>query len=210
MEPPLWSALLWSLSFVVINVIMIVVIYSDRASFVMSEREGKLYQVFNSLSPGEFKKITTFTEVPPIFMRGGSSFTAHPIAVGDYCLLIITERCYDRWYSGIDFAPPAEYRMHDYSDGFALVGIGNEAGLIDIPSVIQQTGNTNQDGDYTHQGNMNQTGDLTVTGDLQVNGDINCTGRITVGAATIGGIDFATHTHSGIQSGSGNTGAPNS
>ena len=49
MEPPLWSALLWSLSFVVINVIMIVVIYSDRASFVMSEREGKLYQVFNSL-----------------------------------------------------------------------------------------------------------------------------------------------------------------
>ena len=57
MEPPLWSALLWSLSFVVINVIMIVVIYSDRASFVMSEKEGKLYQVFNSLSPGEFKKL---------------------------------------------------------------------------------------------------------------------------------------------------------
>ena len=57
MEPPLWSALLWSLSFVVINVIMIVVIYSDRASFVMSEREAKLYQVFNSLSPGEFKKL---------------------------------------------------------------------------------------------------------------------------------------------------------
>ena len=162
-----------------------------------------------TIAPGEFKKITTFTEVPPIFMRGGSSFTAHPIAVGDYCLLIITERCYDRWYSGIDFVPPAEYRMHDYSDGFALVGIGNEAGLIDIPDVIQQTGDTNQDGDYTHQGSMNQTGDLTVTGDLQVNGDINCTGRITVGAATIGGIDFATHTHSGIQSGSGNTGAPN-
>ena len=57
MEPPLWSALLWSLSFVVINAIMIVVIYSDRASFIMSEREEKLYQVFNSLSPGEFKKL---------------------------------------------------------------------------------------------------------------------------------------------------------
>ena len=45
MAPPLWSALLWSLSFVVINAIMIVVIYSDRASFVMSEKEEKLYQV---------------------------------------------------------------------------------------------------------------------------------------------------------------------
>jgi len=57
MDPPLWSALLWSASFVVINAIMIVVIYSDRASFLMSEKEEKLYQVFNALSPGEFKKI---------------------------------------------------------------------------------------------------------------------------------------------------------
>ena len=57
METPLWSALLWNSSFVVINLIMIGVIYSDRASFVMSERERKLYQVFNTLSPGEFKKL---------------------------------------------------------------------------------------------------------------------------------------------------------
>ena len=57
METPLWSALLWNSSFVVINLLMIGVIYSDRASFVMSEREKKLYQVFNTLSPGEFKKL---------------------------------------------------------------------------------------------------------------------------------------------------------
>ncbi len=57
METPLWSALLWNSSFVVINLIMIYIIYSDRASFVMSEREKKLYQVFNTLSPGEFKKL---------------------------------------------------------------------------------------------------------------------------------------------------------
>ena len=117
-----------------------------------------------TVKEGEFKKITTFTEVPPIFMKGGSSYTAHPIAVGDYCLLIVTERCYDRWYKGQDFMPPAEYRMHDYSDGFALVGICNEAGLIDIPSVIQQTGDANLDGNITHQGNMTQTGDNTLTG----------------------------------------------
>ena len=39
METPLWSALLWNSSFVVINLIMIVVIYSDRVSLVMTERE---------------------------------------------------------------------------------------------------------------------------------------------------------------------------
>ena len=57
MEAPLWSALLWNVSFVVINLIMIVVIYSDKTSFVMSEKEAKLYQVFYTLSPGEFKKL---------------------------------------------------------------------------------------------------------------------------------------------------------
>jgi hypothetical protein len=39
METPLWSALLWNSSFVVINLIMIVVIYSDQVSLVMTERE---------------------------------------------------------------------------------------------------------------------------------------------------------------------------
>ena len=57
MEAPLWSALLWNVSFVVINLIMIVVIYSDKTSFVMSEKEAKLYQVFYTLSPGEYKKL---------------------------------------------------------------------------------------------------------------------------------------------------------
>ena len=57
MEAPLWSALLWNVSFVVINLIMIIVIYSDKTSFVMSEKEAKLYQVFYTLSPGEFKKL---------------------------------------------------------------------------------------------------------------------------------------------------------
>jgi hypothetical protein len=46
METPLWSALLWNSSFVVINLIMIGVIYSDRASFVMSEREKKIVSGF--------------------------------------------------------------------------------------------------------------------------------------------------------------------
>ena len=56
MAPPLWSALLWSLSFVVINAIMIVVIYSDRASFVMSEKEEKLFRFLMPFRPVNLKK----------------------------------------------------------------------------------------------------------------------------------------------------------
>ena len=164
--------------------------------------------VINRVVAGRSIELPEFTMVPPVFMQGGGSHTAYPIAVGDYCLLILTERCFDRWYDGADFQSPAEFRMHDYSDGLAIVGVNPLASAITIPSVIQQTGDTNQDGDYTHQGDRTQVGDLTVTGNLQVNGNITCTGKLTVATASIGGIDFGTHTHIDVEPGNGNTGGP--
>jgi len=162
--------------------------------------------VINRVVDGKSITLPQFTKVPPLFMQGGGSYTAHPIAVGDYCLLILTERCYDRWYSGADFQDPAEFRMHDYSDGIAIVGINPQAGALTIPDVIQHTGDTNQDGDYTHQGDTTQIGNLTITGDIQVNGNITCTGKLTAASATIGGIDFGSHTHPGDSGGT--TGGP--
>jgi len=152
--------------------------------------------VVNRVVKGRSIELTTFTKVIPLFMKGGSSYTAHPISVGDYCLVIFTERCLDRWYSGQDFVEPAEFRMHDYSDGIAIVGLENFSGSIDIPSIIKQVGDTNI------------VGDVTIDGNLTVNGDINCTGRVTCENATIAGIDFASHVHGGVQTGGGNTGAP--
>ena len=146
-------------------------------------------------------ELPEFTMVPPVFMQGGGSYTAHPISVGDYCLLVLTERCFDRWYGGADFQSPAEFRMHDYSDGLAIVGVNPLAGALTIPSVIQQTGDTNQDGNYTHQGNMVQVGNLTITGDLHVDGEITCTGDVVAG-----GISLRNHTHPGDSG--GNTGPP--
>ncbi|MAB53540.1 Gp138 family membrane-puncturing spike protein [Marinobacter sp.] len=164
--------------------------------------------VINRNVNGRDVPLPLFVEVPPVFMQGGGSYTAHPIAVGDYCLLIFTERCFDRWYEGQDFQLPAEYRMHDYSDGLAFVGINPRAGALPIPEVIQQTGDTNQDGNYTRQGTLTQDGNMDITGDLSVDGDINCTGRITCANATIGGIDFLTHVHGGVDPGTGTSGVP--
>jgi hypothetical protein len=122
--------------------------------------------VVNFVVKGRSIEKTTFTKVIPLFMKGGSSYTAHPISVGDYALVHFTERCMDRWYSGQDFVEPAEFRMHDYSDGFAVVGLENLDGAIDIPSVIQQTGDFNQDGNCTHQGNTAHTGSYTLNGNM--------------------------------------------
>ena len=152
--------------------------------------------VTNRLVDGKSVELPEFITVPVLFMQGGGSYTAHPIAVGDYALLIFTERCFDGWYSGNDFLPPVEYRMHDYSDGVAIVGINPAASGIQIPETIVQVGT------------MHHTGDYYIVGNLSVTGNITCTERLTAAHATINGIDFENHVHGGVQTGTGTSGGP--
>lgn len=98
--------------------------------------------VINRVVNGQSVALPEFVDVPPVFLSGGSSYLAHPITQGDYCLLVFTERCFDRWYAGQDFQPPLEMRMHDYSDGFAIVGIQPLNSAITIPQETTMTGVT--------------------------------------------------------------------
>jgi len=127
-----------------------------------------------------------FKDVPVITLQGGGSYDSYPIAVGDYCILYITEDCLDRWYEGEDDKPPIEDRHFDYSDSFALVGLNQKSNAIPIPSVA------------TVEGERECTGDHTFTGgaDIIING--------------ISLIDFmADHTHGGVTAGGSNTADPN-
>lgn len=160
--------------------------------------------VINRYVNGSDVKLPEFIEVPPIFMSGGTSYTAHPISAGDYCLLIFTERCYDRWYEGQDFVQPAEYRMHDYSDGFAIVGLFPRSEALTIPNVITQIGDTYQEGNYEHVGNREQTGDYdldgnqTTTGTLEIDGAVTLNLTLSVsGLATLGAVSFSSISSSG-------------
>lgn len=189
--------------------------------------------VINRVVNGVAVALPEFVDVPVLVLQGGGSSTAYPIAVGDYCLLLFAERCFDRWYAGQDFQPPLEMRMHDYSDGIAIVGVNPLGSAIPIPTVITQTGDTEHTGNYTHTGNLIRTGDMTVTGDfiltgdLTVNGNIICTGNVaaagfsgplgaamvavgditTTGDVVAGTISLKTHTHP-VTTAPGTTGVP--
>ncbi|QMP81684.1 hypothetical protein [Vibrio phage XM1] len=135
--------------------------------------------VINRVMSGESRPFENdFVEVPPIFLNGGSSHESWPISVDDYCLLFISERCFDAWYYGDDFVDPIEMRMHDYSDGFALVGIQNNAGAISIPDLITRIGDMYAQGDWGHDGNLTRTGNETVVGDREQTGDHTTVGSI--------------------------------
>jgi len=179
--------------------------------------------VISRVLNGEKVDLPEFIEVPPMFMQGGGSYTAYPLAVGDYALMIFTERCFDNWYAGGDNEIPLEYRMHDYSDGFAIVGINPIGTAITIPDVITQVGDTRQEGDYDHEGDREQEGNFVLNGNFTINGNmtINGTGGggtvntnnidfiLTNGDVTADSVSLKTHTHDGVQSGGSNTGQPN-
>ena len=140
-----------------------------------------------------------FTDVPPIFLHGGSNYHSFPLIVGDYCLLLVNERCYDNWYDGIDDKTPLEYRMFDYSDSFALVGIQPKSRAISIPTDgrTNMIGDTYVEGDYEHIGQLNRTGNTNLIGNLVINGNLTVNGNITIsgGDLTVDGISFKQHIH---------------
>lgn len=133
----------------------------------VKEKTINVLPVISRVVNDEVVNLPLFIDVPPVFSQGGGSYTAYPLAKGDYCLLLVSERCFDDWYHGGDFKPPLEFRIHDYSDCFALVGINPLASAITIPDKITHFGDVHINGDLTVTGNISATGDITA-GDISL------------------------------------------
>jgi hypothetical protein len=61
-------------------------------------------------------------DCPIIFPSGGGYLMTFPLAVGDEVLVVFSCRCIDAWWQSGGIQKPAEVRMHDLSDGFAIPG----------------------------------------------------------------------------------------
>ncbi len=61
-------------------------------------------------------------DVPVVFPSGGGFTLTFPIHEGDEVLVVFADRCIDAWWQSGGVAEPLESRMHNLSDGFALVG----------------------------------------------------------------------------------------
>ena len=181
---------------------------------------------------GRTVNLPEFIDVPIFTLQGGSSYIAMPLAVDDYCILMICERNIDNWWLGEDLKPPREYQIHDYSNTIALVGLNNSKNPISIPDVIKIVGDVQHNGLMEHIGNTQQLGNYSVQGDvtvtgltqtitLSVGGDSPSTSNVSnttleLDASSdivIDGVslkDFIeNHTHGGVTAGGSNTDTPN-
>lgn len=146
-------------------------------------------------------------DVPVIFPRGGGCTITFPVKAGDECLVVFSDRCIDFWWQNGGVQEPVDPRQHDLSDAFAFVGPQSQAQKISgisTTSVQVRTDDGSSFIELMQGGNVNITTPLlTVNGNVQVNGSVTSTGD-----QVAKGISQTGHVHSGVQSGSSQTGGP--
>jgi hypothetical protein len=155
----------------------------------------------------------------PFQSFGGSGFVVTmPNLEGSECLIVFSSRCIDGWWSMGGVQPQAEQRMHDLSDGMAIIGFNSQARVIQNYSTTAVEVRT-FDG-ITKIGLASGSVTITaanthITGTLQVDGAVTSSASVTAPMVTgstnviFGGKSGIAHTHSGVATGLGNTGAPN-
>lgn len=202
------------------------------------------------MKDGKQNNLPLCTDVPVKFARGGGFSITFPVKAGDECWLVFAERCIDGWYSGGSTSEPKDYRMHDYSDAFAIVGVGSAPNAIEEFNVDgaeirgkdrKQRVALGDDGSIetlTENGSFKMTksgameidapaglviksptirleGATTVAGSIHGEpgtygaGNATFAGSIHAdGEVTGNSVNLSSHTHTGVQTGSDNTGAP--
>lgn len=166
-------------------------------------------------------------DVPVVFQGGGGFTLTFPVAAGDECLVVFADRCIDAWWQSGGVQAPLEPRMHDLSDGFALVGVRSQPRV--LPSVSTTTTQLRSDDGSTFvevAGGqvvtvkapskvvldtpiVETTGVLRVMNTQGFDNACTITGTLTTsGDVEASGISLMNHVHTGVQPGGGNTGGP--
>lgn len=156
---------------------------------------------------GESGKQTThfypqLVDVPVIFPRGGGCTLTFPVKEGDECLVIFADRCIDFWWQSGGVQEPADDRMHDLSDAFAIVGPQSQMQKI---GAISATAIEIRSDDGATRLSLNpESGTINATapGGFNLNGlKILADGRLQL----VDGSVVDKHSHGGVKSGGGNT-----
>ncbi len=157
---------------------------------------------------------------PYLRLQGGANAVILDPAVGDIGIAVFADRDISSVIATRAQANPGSRRRFDLSDGLYLGGVLNGTpsqyvqfndGGITLTSPVAVTINAPQTtctGALTVQGLLTYEDGIAGSGGTgaaaQISGNISVTG----GNVTADGIDLKTHTHSGVQTGSGNTGGP--
>ena len=120
------------------------------------------------------------------------------MAAGDECLVVIASRCIDAWHHNGGVQSQTDFRMHNLSDGFVIVGpFSSPAASAFTGALAFDTANVclrSNDGQVqvqlnptTHAVNITAPGAATINGvSIDASGNVITPGNVTVGTGATG------------------------
>ena len=163
-------------------------------SFDQVKKTAQIQLLFKRSLTDKTVSYPVLVDCPVFTLQGGGGSLRMPIKKGDPCLVLFADRNIDNWYSAGAEAAPANSRCHDIADGIALVGLNSLA-----------------DSMANYDDNVNLT--IPATKKLVVDGGASAEILGTAALALISELNafitsFNSHTHSGVTTGLGASGAP--
>lgn len=164
--------------------------------------------IMGKLANRDAKLLPELLDVPVSFYGAGGYVITHKPQAGDVCLLMANDRSLSRWKQAGGVIDPGERRRHNISDSVAFFGLNHFAAAYqDIKDGIDV-----RTRDGLTSLNLKQTElALTINGApifTATAGSVAFSVPITTPEATISGIVFTTHEHTGGTEPDGTTGAP--
>ena len=167
-------------------------------------------------------------DLPVVFPGGGGFTLTFPIKEGDECLVVFASRCIDGWWQSGENAPAPDNRMHDLSDGFAMVGPRSQVNTISNINTEnvelraddgQSFVSISPDGSIMAEALTAITlkapllnllvNDIHMAGTSGGNSTANMQGDFNInGDFKANGISLNSHKHGGVQAGGSQTGGP--
>lgn len=165
-------------------------------------------QVEDENGNNSFVDLPLLLDCPIQFLACAGFVIKVPVAANDEVLVHVANRCIDSWWESGGVQPPAEFRMHDLSDGFACPGVYSKP---NVPASLSSTDLEIMKTDGSAKISIKPSGEIDITGNtIKLTGNVVITGNIQA-SGTIqdaSGVDLATHQHGGITAGSGLSGPP--
>jgi hypothetical protein len=105
----------------------------DPVAMTVSVQPAVKGQIQDEAGASKPVNLPVLVDVPVVFPCGGGFTLTHPVKTGDECLVVIASRCIDGWWQGGGVGGTPDQRMHDLSDGIAIVGPRSQAGKLSPP-----------------------------------------------------------------------------
>ena len=135
------------------------------------------------------------SDVPVSFICGANFSIQVPVESGDDCIVLFCDGDLDNWVNGDGYVPAFSQDKHGLNGAVALLGVTNLLTKVEnyITSGIRIK--------YKNSEIQIDDSGITINGNVTVNGTITSVGAL-------GSVELSTHTHKGVQNGSGSTDAP--